>query len=243
MIEIDGSQGEGGGQIIRTALTLSLSTGRTFRVFNVRAGRPRPGLLRQHLAAVQAAAEIGHADTRGAVLGSRDLTFRPGKVAAGDYRFAIGSAGSTTLVLQTILPVLLTTDRPSRLTLEGGTHNTFAPPFEFLEHTFLPLVNRLGPSVRVTLVRPGFYPAGGGQILATVEPCRRLSHLELCERGKVLDVRDARLSHDCRCRLPSASSMSSGGDYRLPLAGCRRSRRRARPVPATSSRSRSSRSA
>lgn len=189
MVEIDGAFGEGGGQIIRSSLTLSLATGRAFRVFNIRARRPKPGLLRQHLTAIRAAAEIGSADVRGDALGSRDLTFRPGQVRAGDYRFATGSAGSTSLVLQTVLPVLLACDGPSHVTLEGGTHNTFAPPFEFLERAFLPLVGRIGGRVEAVLDRPGFYPAGGGKLRVRIEPIRQAQRLELSERGPIKAIR------------------------------------------------------
>ena len=163
MIEIDGSQGEGGGQILRTALALALVTGKPFRITNIRAGRKKPGLLRQHLTAIQAAMAVGGAAAEGATIGSRDLVFHPGAITPGTYRFAVGTAGSTTLVLQTILPALLCAGGESMLTLEGGTHNPFAPPFDFLQTTFLPQVNRLGPKVEAVLERPGFYPAGGGR--------------------------------------------------------------------------------
>ena len=187
MIHLDGSQGEGGGQILRTALGLSLVTGVPFRMEKVRAGREKPGLLRQHLTAVNAAVSVGAAEVEGATLGSRELTFWPGKphpVGGGEFTFAVGTAGSAGLVLQTVLPALLTAKGPSRLTLEGGTHNPFAPPFNFLARAFLPLVNRMGPGVTATLVRPGFYPAGGGKLEVLVEPCPRLQPLELMQRGK-----------------------------------------------------------
>ena len=189
MLEIDGSFGEGGGQIVRTSLTLSLATGEPFRMVNIRAGRSKPGLLKQHLTAVAAAAEIGGADVEGARLHSRELTFTPTRVQPGEYRFSIGTAGSATLVLQTVLPVLLTARGPTTLTLEGGTHNTFAPPFDFIDQTFLPLINRLGPRVTARLDRPGFYPAGGGKFRVSVQPAERLTRLDLPRRGRVLSTR------------------------------------------------------
>jgi len=185
MLRIDGSFGEGGGQILRTSLALSLVTGTPFRIERIRAGRKKPGLMRQHLTAVEAAREIGHADVSGDREGSLELTFVPGKVVPGDYRFSVGTAGSTALVLQTVLPGLLTADGPSSLTLEGGTHNPFAPPFDFLVRTFLEVVNRMGPHVVVILERPGFYPAGGGRIRVTVQPAPALQRFDLLERGPI----------------------------------------------------------
>ncbi len=183
IITIDGSLGEGGGQILRTALALSLITGKPFRIVNIRAGRKKPGLLRQHLTAVLAATEIGSAVSDGAEIGSRELVFRPEKVSPGDYRFAVGTAGSTTLVLQTILPALMLASKPSRLTLEGGTHNPFAPPFDFLSRTFLPQLARFGPKVEAKLMRPGFYPAGGGRMEIEISAVTKLQSVELFERG------------------------------------------------------------
>jgi RNA 3'-terminal phosphate cyclase (ATP) len=185
MIMIDGSMGEGGGQIIRTSLALSLITGHPFTVKNIRAGRNKPGLLRQHLTAVNAAVEIGQADVRGNEIGSRELIFSPGKIKAGTYRFSVGTAGSATLVLQTILPALVVADGPSELTLEGGTHNPYAPPYDFLDRVFLPWLRKMGPKVSCTLERPGYYPAGGGRFKVTVEPAGRLAPLEIPERGEL----------------------------------------------------------
>lgn len=185
MIVIDGSLGEGGGQILRTALGLSLVTGKPFRIEKIRAGRKKPGLLRQHLTAVNAAAEVGRAELSGAALGSQELSFSPGVVRGGSYRWAIGTAGSATLVLQTVLPALMTAKEPSSLKLEGGTHNPFAPPFDFLAKAFLPLLARMGPKVEASLVRHGFYPAGGGCFKVEIQPAGRLSRLDLPERGEV----------------------------------------------------------
>lgn len=184
MIQVDGSRGEGGGQVLRTSLALSLVTGAAFRMVNIRAGRSRPGLLRQHLTAVEAAAAVGQAEVEGAALGSQELVFRPRGLVAGAYRFAVGTAGSATLVLQTVLPALLGASGPSTLELEGGTHNSAAPPFDFLERAYLPLVGRMGPRVAAVLERPGFYPAGGGRMRVQVEPAS-LRPLWLPERGAV----------------------------------------------------------
>jgi RNA 3'-terminal phosphate cyclase (ATP) len=185
MIVIDGSQGEGGGQILRSSLALSLVTGQAFRIAKIRAGRRKPGLLRQHLAAVNAASAVGQSRVEGVHIGSQELFFAPGKIKPGKYHFAIGTAGSGTLVLQTVLPALLTAPFSSEIVLEGGTHNPNAPPFDFLSRVFLPLVNRMGPKVSAVLHRPGFYPAGGGKFTISVEPSEILIPLDLPQRGKV----------------------------------------------------------
>jgi RNA 3'-terminal phosphate cyclase (ATP) len=185
MIRIDGSSGEGGGQILRSSLSLSLATGKAFRIENIRAKRERPGLLRQHLTAVLAACEISGAQVEGASLGSSALQFIPGAVRAGEYHFKIGTAGSGTLVLQTILPALMTAAAPSNVTIEGGTHNMLAPPFNFLEKCFLPVIGRMGPKVSVNLERYGFYPAGGGRFTVKIEPSAKLSPIDYSERGEI----------------------------------------------------------
>lgn len=180
---IDGSMGQGGGQILRTCLALSLCRGIAVRVENIRRDRPRPGLMPQHLVAVRAAAEISAAQVEGAELGSRVLTFRPGPVRAGSYRFDIGTAGSTTLVLQTVLPALLDAEDVTELVIQGGTHNPLAPPYDFVERAFLPLLRRMGAKVDITLARPGFYPVGGGIVRVQVQPVRALAPLELVRPG------------------------------------------------------------
>lgn len=185
MIRIDGSTGEGGGQMLRSALSLSLVTGKAFRMENIRAKREKPGLLRQHLTAVLAACEIASAQAEGATLGSKILTFTPGSVQSGNYRFAVGTAGSGTLVFQTILPALMTARARSEVIIEGGTHNMQAPPLDFLQKAFLAVINRLGPRVELRLEKYGFYPAGGGRFTATIEPCDRLSTIQLVERGEI----------------------------------------------------------
>lgn len=189
LLIIDGSRGEGGGQILRTSLALSLCLNKPFRIVNIRRKRARPGLMPQHLAAVQAAAEVGHAWMQGADIGSQELSFAPEGIEAGAYRFVIGTAGSTSLVLQTVLPALLQAEKSSQLELIGGTHNPLAPPFEFIQQTFLPLLNRIGPSLKIELARPGFYPAGGGIVHVAIDPADRLRPLNLLERGNRVAMR------------------------------------------------------
>jgi RNA 3'-terminal phosphate cyclase (ATP) len=185
MITIDGSYGEGGGQILRSALALSLVTGKPFRIEKIRAGRKKPGLMRQHLTAVNAAAEVGAARVSGNCIGSQAFAFAPQTIRCGRFHWSIGTAGSCTLVLQTILPALMITDGPSQIILEGGTHNPFAPPFDFLARVFLPLLARMGPRVLAELERPGFFPAGGGRMRITIDPGKSLNRLELKNRGPV----------------------------------------------------------
>ena len=186
---IDGSQGEGGGQIVRSSLSLSMVTGRGVIIENIRAGRKKPGLLRQHLTALRAAAEICGAKVEGDQLRSSSLKFEPGPVRGGSYAFHIGTAGSTTLVLQTILPPLMIAEAPSTVFIEGGTHNPMAPPFDFLKTTFAPLLAKIGPLVKLNLERYGFFPGGGGRIRVEITPCRTLGRLRLLKGGRVTNCR------------------------------------------------------
>ncbi len=188
MIKIDGAIGEGGGQILRSAIGLSLVTQTPVRIENIRAGRRKPGLLRQHLTAVKAAKRISNADVRGDALGSTRLEFRPGRVQGGVFAFGVGTAGSTTLVLQTILPALMTANTSSTITIEGGTHNPYAPPFPFLNEVFVPMLRRMGVEISLSLDKYGFYPAGGGCFRVAVKPVARLIPLTLEQRGVLQDV-------------------------------------------------------
>lgn len=185
-LSIDGSHGEGGGQILRSSLALALVTGRSVRLENIRAGREKPGLMRQHLTAVRAAVEIGAAEVEGDEIGSQMLLFRPTTIRPGQRTFSVGTAGSATLVLQTILPALLIADGPSEIVLEGGTHNPWAPPYDFLAQAFFPLINRMGPRVSAGLERHGFYPAGGGRFSVAIQPTLQLAGFDLLERGEIL---------------------------------------------------------
>ena len=183
---VDGAQGEGGGQIVRSSLALSLVTGRPFILENIRAGREKPGLQRQHLAAVRAAVAVSGGNARGDELGSGRLEFDPGELRAGVHEFRVGSAGSATLVAQTVLPALLFARGSSLLRVEGGTHNPWAPPFDFFSRVYLPQVRRLGPRVSAVLHQHGFYPQGRGRMEASIEPSERLTPFDLLDRGRLV---------------------------------------------------------
>lgn len=188
LIEIDGSQGEGGGQILRTALTLSMITGKAFQLNHIRAKRKKAGLMRQHLVCVQAARRISHAEVKGDALNSQTLYFAPQQVCAGQYEFNIGSAGSTTLVLQTLLPALLLQDQPSTLCISGGTHNPLAPSTDFIEHCFLPTLQKIGISVDFHLKQAGFFPIGAGKFSVTIYPWKTPVVLSLLTRGHLKHI-------------------------------------------------------
>lgn len=193
LLTIDGALGEGGGQILRTAVGLAAAWPGVagVRMVNIRANRPKPGLRPQHLTAVHAAAEVCDGRLNGASAGAGSLTFRPGRPRAGQYRFDVGTAGSTMLVLQTVLPALLTAEGDSEVVITGGTHNPFAPCFEYLRDVFLPLASAANAAMAVTLERAGFYPAGGGRIRCQVRGLgdrRHLGPLRLTSRGQVRAV-------------------------------------------------------
>lgn len=178
-IIIDGSFGEGGGQIVRGSLCLAAALGRALRIEKIRARRPRPGLANQHLAAARAAAKVCGGELAGAKKGALELEFNPGPLAPGRYSFEIGTAGSTTLVLQTVFPLLALSGGESTAMIHGGTHNPMAPPAEFIAESFLPTARLAGFDADIALVRHGFYPKGGGAIRATVRPQQKTPPLDL----------------------------------------------------------------
>lgn len=183
MITIDGAQGEGGGQVLRTSLTLALCLGKAVRIENIRAGRKNPGLLRQHLTCVKAAQSICNGEVSGAEIGSGAVSLVPGKVTPGDYCFAVGSAGSTTLVFQTLWLPLALAGGISSLYLQGGTHNGMAPSFDFIQRCFLPIIGRIGCQIDAELESFGFYPAGGGAWVAKIKSVSSLKSLQLSSPG------------------------------------------------------------
>jgi RNA 3'-terminal phosphate cyclase (ATP) len=192
-ISIDGSYGEGGGQILRTALALSALLQAPFEIHHIRAGRKKPGLAPQHLMAVKAVADITSAEVQGAEIGSGRFVFRPRELKAGSYRFDIGTAGSTSLVLQAVLPGLAFSDTTSTITIKGGTHVPWSPSFHYLRDVFVPSLSELGPKVSLEIRRWGWFPRGGGEIRATIHPCTRIAPTEKPERGemKALNVLSA----------------------------------------------------
>ena len=179
-LEIDGSEGEGGGQVLRSALALSILTGRPFRLVNVRYNRTPPGLKAQHVACVKATAAVCEGQYKGASVGSVQVYFEPGEVVAGEHTFRVGTAGATSLVLQTVyLPLALRGKAPSVVTVTGGTHGTTCPVFEYMRDTWAGFLRKMGLTVELGLIRPGFYPRGGGELRAVVHPCGRLDGLSL----------------------------------------------------------------
>ncbi|MFH1520531.1 MAG: RNA 3'-terminal phosphate cyclase [Candidatus Micrarchaeota archaeon] len=172
MIEIDGATGESGGQIIRTAMTLSAITKKPVHIINIRAGRPNPGLQMQHLTAVKAVRSVCRGVLEGAELGSKELVFRPGEIIGGKYEFNIGTAGSVTLVAQTIIPILLGAGKESELRIIGGTHVIKSPGYDYFEKVFVPAIVKFGASIESKLIRPGYYPKGGGEIEIKIKPSK-----------------------------------------------------------------------
>ncbi len=224
MIYIDGSYGEGGGQVLRTSLSLAAITSTPISIYNIRAGRKKPGLAAQHLTAVRAAAAICNAQVRGDALGSMMLEFIPGSaVQTGNYTFDVsevregGSAGSVTLVLQTILLPLTLASGDSHITLRGGTHVSFSPPVTYIEQVYLPLLKRMGVQVELNLGAWGWYPKGGGEVELLVSGDRQLSGINLIERGDLRQVRGLAIATELPSHIPQR--MASRAENILREAG------------------------
>ena len=219
MFEIDGSFGEGGGQILRTALSLSACLGTPFSIKNIRKNRKKPGLMPQHLAGVRAMAAICEAHVEGASMGSIELYFQPAKSKPGTYRFDIGTAGATTLLLQTLLPPLIFAGAPSALVLTGGTHVPMSPPFDYIYDVFIPALKKLGVTIQASIESYGFYPKGGGRILVQVFPehALRLRNIDFTHPPKVESIRG--VSGVGNLPLNIAERQKTAAEHALASAG------------------------
>ena len=208
---------EGGGQILRVSVALSAATGKPVKIINIRSKRTRPGLQPQHFVAVKAVAQISNAEVKGLQLGSKELEFVPHQLREGDFFFDIGTAGSTTLVLQALMPSLAYTPGEVTIRVKGGTNNPFAPPVEFMQYVLVPTLKRLGYEASVGMTKRGFYPKGGGIIKAISKPIRRLSPLTLTDLGRVIKIRGFSFSS----RLPPSvtEGLTSGAEAVLRRAG------------------------
>jgi len=209
VIEIDGSHGEGGGQLLRMALALSALTRKSVTVNRIRAGRPNPGLAAQHVTAIRAVAELASAEVEGLEVGSSQVAFRPGDLVGGDHAFDVGTAGSVTLVLQACLPVAFAAKASTHLRITGGTDVKWSPPLDYFARVFLPWIRRLGGQADLLSHRRGYYPRGGGEIELAVQPTIAWSPLQLSEPGAVERVRGiahaANLPEDIPKRMKNAA--------------------------------------
>lgn len=187
-VEIDGSLGEGGGQILRSALTMSLITQRPFHVTKIRAGRPRPGIGHQHLEAIHAAAQISHSEVEGDELQSQELTFIPGIPEPGKYTFQVATAGSVSLIFQTVVLPLALAGKASEIELKGGTHVLWAPPYDYLRDIWGKMMQNLGLELTFTLHQAGYYPKGGGALTIKINPVSRFKTLECLERNALVSL-------------------------------------------------------
>ena len=217
MLRIDGSVGEGGGQIIRTAIALAAITGKAVEITNIRANRPNPGLAAQHLHAVRAVERISGGSTEGLALRSTRLAFTPGKLTGFEGAIDIGTAGSITLLLQCLIPAALFADRTTKVRITGGTDVRWSPPLEFYTHVFLPALRELGCELQLELKRRGYYPKGGGMVDLTVTPARRL-------KGRALQTSEPAgavkgVSHSCGLPVHVVDRQARAATHVLKDAG------------------------
>jgi len=199
MLEIDGSYGEGGGQILRTSIALSALTMHPVRVSNIRAGRPNPGLKRQHMAGIDVIAQLVDAKVNGLEIGSTTVEFTPQDRRGGHYSYDVGTAGSISLILQAALPTAAVAPEPIQLSLTGGTDVSWSPPIDYMRTLFAHSLRRMGPRVEISVRKRGHFPRGGGKVSCTITPVEELAPLELVHFGELIEV--GGISH-C-VRLPS----------------------------------------
>ncbi len=217
MIEVDGSIGEGGGAVLRTALALGVVSQRPIHIYNIRAKRTRPGLQPQHLRGVEGLAKLTNARIEGAQLNSTELTFEPGRIDGGKYHIDIGTAGSTTLILQILMPAAAFARKPVEVEITGGTDNPRAPTVDFLKNVTLPMLRKMGYRGKVECIRRGHYPRGGGIVRARIEPIEKLQALKLIEPGDVISI--SGLAHCVRLPEHVATRMAHAANRALVNAG------------------------
>ncbi|MFQ6061505.1 MAG: RNA 3'-terminal phosphate cyclase [Thermoplasmata archaeon] len=213
MVEIDGSWGEGGGQIVRMSVALSALTGRAVRIVKIRAGRPKPGLAAQHLTSIKSVARLCNARVEGLRIGSQTVSFQPRELRGGRFNFDIGTAGSVTLVFQACLLPALHAPTKTVLTVTGGTDVRWSPPIDYFRYVFLPLIGKMGVFARIEKVRRGYYPRGGGRVVLHVEPVTGLDPLALGERGKILRI--GGIAHTGNLPSHIADRMKKGAEEKL----------------------------
>jgi len=217
MIEIDGSTGEGGGAVLRTALALSAVRRRPVHIFNIRAKRAKPGLQPQHLKGVEALAKITAAKVEGLKPNSTELTFESGPIEGGSYHVDIGTAGSTTLILQILMPAAAFARKPIDVEIRGGTDNPLAPPIDFLKNVTLPVLHRMGYQAKVECLQRGHYPKGGGIVRAHIEPVEKLQALKMIGLGKVTKI--SGLAHAVQLPAKIATRMAHAASSAMIQAG------------------------
>ena len=217
MIEVDGSIGEGGGAVLRTALALSAVSCKPVHIYNIRAKRTKPGLQPQHFRGVEALTKLTNARVEGLGLHSKELKFEPSAIEGGRYRVDIGTAGSTTLILQILMPAAAFARKPVEVEITGGTDNPFAPPIDFLKNVTLPTLRKMGFRGEVECVQRGHYPRGGGIVRAHIEPLEKLQALRLTEPGRVVHV--AGVAHCVRLPANIATRMAHAASKALIKAG------------------------
>ncbi len=217
IIEIDGSQGEGGGQLLRTSTALSALVNKTVKIYNIRAKRSEPGLKPQHATAINALARITQANVTGVKVGSSSITFDPDKPQGGRFKFDIGTAGAISLVLQTLMPCAAFAQSPTELEIRGGTDVAWSPPIDYITNVTLPILMKMGYRSEIVLSRRGHYPRGGGLVRAIIDPIKKLSPLNLTERGEILSVKG--ISHAVRLPKHVAQRQADSAENRLKKAG------------------------
>ena len=213
MIEIDGSHGEGGGQILRTSISLAALTMNSIRITDIRAGRPKPGLKKQHLAGIKLAGKLVNAEIIGAEIGSKEVEFVPKKRTHGKFSQDVGTAGSLSLLLQAVLPPAALSPEPVQFNLKGGTDVAWSPPIDYMSHVFAWALEKMGPRTEFDVHRRGHYPRGGGEVLASIEPVKHISPLKMVEFGELKYIRG--ISHCVRLPSHVARRQAKSAEERL----------------------------